>query len=242
MIPIGDDNSEIRRVPIVTYSLIILNLAVFLYEMSLLFSRNGPLRLELFFRTYAMIPREITTGADLPPLLAPYPVYLTLLTSIFMHGGLMHFAGNMLYLWIFGDNVEDRLGSLRFLVFYLLCGLLATAAHIAVQPRAVVPTLGASGAIAGVLGAYLFLFPKKYVNVWLGWLFGIVPMPAVVVIGMWAVLQFISGVSELSARLNGGVAYWAHIGGFLAGLGLVWLFLPSSPTRHLPPTNVRWRY
>jgi membrane associated rhomboid family serine protease len=238
MIPIGDDNSEIRRLPIVTYLLITLNLLVFLYEMSLLFSRNGPFRLALFFRTYAVIPQEITTGMDLPPLLGPYPVYLTLLTSIFMHGGLMHITGNMLYLWIFGDNVEDRLGSLRFLMFYLLCGLLATAAHIVMQPRALIPTLGASGAIAGVLGAYLVLFPGKYVNVWFGWLLGIVPVPAIIVIGMWAILQLVSGISEISNQLNGGVAYWAHIGGFLAGLGLVWLFLPSA---HQQPPNVRCR-
>src|ERR1051326_4818595 len=136
MFPIGDDNNDIEIVPFVTYGLIAINVFVFLYEMVLMFSPQGQHQLDLFFNSFAVIPREISTGRDYPPYISPWPVYITLFTSMFMHGGILHIAGNMLYLWIFGDNVEDAMGSLRFLAFYLLCGLLASAAHVAVEPAA----------------------------------------------------------------------------------------------------------
>src|SRR5207249_2945098 len=179
---------------------------------------------------YSVIPREIYTGQDYPPTISPLPVYTTLFTSMFMHGGFMHIAGNMLYLWIFGDNVEDAMGSVRFLIFYLLCGLVADMAQIISNPLSQVPSLGASGAIAGVLGAYLVLFPHQRVKVWMGWLLGVVEMPAIIVIGLWGILQFVNGLGSLSQRTaqTGGVAYWAHIGGFTAGLLLVFLFRKSK--------------
>ncbi|MEW6731989.1 MAG: rhomboid family intramembrane serine protease [Acidobacteriota bacterium] len=229
MFPIGDDDSRLRGFHIVTYALVAINVLVFLYEVLL-----GE-QLEIFFQAYAVIPKEIVSGRDLPPLIAPLPVYTTLFTSMFMHGGFLHVAGNMLYLWIFGDNIEESMGSLRFLLFYLLCGLLASFAHIISNTGSRVPSLGASGAIAGVLGAYLLFFPHQRVRVWMGWLFGIVEMPAIIVIGFWGLLQFISGLGSLTARTaqTGGVAYWAHIGGFVAGLILATLFRkPKLKLRH----------
>lgn len=216
MFPIGDDDSRLRGFHIITYALIAINVLVFIYELA-----QGE-QLGRFFQAYAVIPKEITTGRDLPPRIEPLPVYATLLSSMFMHGGFMHIAGNMLYLWIFGDNVEEAMGSVRFLIFYLLCGLLASAAHIASNTASIVPSLGASGAIAGVLGAYLLFYPHQRVKVWMGLLFGIVEVPAIIVIGLWGLLQFVNGLGSLSqgTAQTGGVAYWAHIGGFIAGLAL----------------------
>jgi membrane associated rhomboid family serine protease len=226
LFPIGDDNSEIETFPIVTYALILANVLVFLYEMFLQFGPQGGQHLAYFINAYSVVPKEIVTGRDLPPIIAPLPVYITLITSMFMHGGFLHIAGNMLYLWIFGDNVEDAMGSVRFLIFYLLCGFIADFAQIAADPSSRIPSLGASGAIAGVLGAYLVLFPYQRIKVWIGLLFGVVRMPAIIVIGLWAALQFISGFGSLSEKTaqTGGVAYWAHIGGFVGGLALVWIF------------------
>ncbi len=146
---------------------------------------------------------------------------------MFMHGGLSHIGGNMLYLWIFGDNVEDNMGKVRFLIFYLLCGFLASAAHILVAPNSRVPSLGASGAIAGVLGAYLVMFPRNSVRVLM--FMQIIPVPAMIVVGLWGVLQFINGFGSLaSAGSSGGVAYMAHVGGFVAGIVLCFLFRDRS--------------
>lgn len=220
LLPIGDNN-KIRITPIVTYLLVSINILIFLYEMYLLIN-SGEIPLNRFFKAFSVVPLEITTGRDLPPLIAPWPIYATILTSMFMHGSITHIAGNMLYLWIFGDNVEDALGSIKFVLFYLICGLAATLTQILTSPKSLTPLLGASGAIAGVLGAYIVLFPYQRVKVWVGWI-GIVEMPAIIVIGMWAALQFINGYSALTQAQRGGVAYWAHIGGFVAGVVLVLL-------------------
>ena len=202
MFPIGDDNSSRRTVPIVTYALIAINLVFFFLELS-----GG----EAFIQQWAFVPRRFLAnpGGDFP----------TLFTSMFMHAGWLHLLGNMLYLWIFGDNVEDRFGHVKFTIFYLLCGIAATFAQLAFSSGSNIPNLGASGAIAGVLGAYILLFPKTRVNVLMGR--GVIPMPALAVIGLWIVLQFVSGIGSISNTAeSGGVAYMAHIGGFIAGFVL----------------------
>jgi len=205
MFPIGDDDSARRSVPVVTYLLIALNVLFFLVELN----AGDP-----FIEQWSVVPGRLLAnpGADLP----------TIFTSMFMHAGWLHLLGNMLYLWIFGDNVEDSFGHVKFLVFYLLCGIAATFAQVAFTASSSVPNLGASGAIAGVLAAYIVLFPRGQVRVLMGR--GIIPMPALVVIGFWIVLQFISGIGSITAAAQGGVAYMAHIGGFLAGLVLTFLF------------------
>ena len=206
MFPIGDDDSAERTVPIVTYGLIALNVLFFLVELS-----GG----DPFIERWSVVPRRLiqNPGAD----------FITVFTSMFMHGGWLHLGGNMLYLWIFGDNVEDRFGHVKFLLFYLLCGIAATFAQVAFSAGSTVPNLGASGAIAGVLAAYIILFPRGQVKVLMGR--GVVPMPALVVIGLWIVLQFISGVGSITQSAEtGGVAYMAHIGGFVAGLILTFIF------------------
>jgi membrane associated rhomboid family serine protease len=206
MLPIGDDNSSERTVPLVTYALIALNILFFFVELS-----GG----DPFTKRYAFVPSRFVANpsADLP----------TLFTSMFMHGGWLHLGGNMLYLWIFGDNVEDRLGHGVFTVFYFLCGLAATFAQLMVGPGSDVPNLGASGAIAGVLGAYILMFPQGRVRVLQGQ--QVVQMPALMVIGFWIVLQLFSEVGSISSAADrGGVAYMAHIGGFVAGCVLTLVF------------------
>lgn len=210
LFPIGDDDSAQRTMPIVTYALIVLNVLFFFVELS-----GG----EPFIERWSVVPRRLIAnpGGDL----------ITVFTSMFMHGGWLHLLGNMLYLWIFGDNVEDRFGSGKFALFYLLCGIAATIAQVAVSAGSNIPNLGASGAIAGVLGAYLILFPRGQVKVLMGR--GVVPMPALVVIGLWIVLQFVNGVGAITQSAEtGGVAYMAHIGGFVAGLVLTFLFRGRS--------------
>lgn len=230
LMPIGDDNSGRTTQPYVTYALIALNLLVF-------FLLQGAGSNDRFTYGYSTVPYEITHGRDvvtqtttdiggIAQAPGPQPIYLTILTAMFMHGGYAHLFGNMLYLWIFGDNVEDALGHVKFLIFYLLCGLAATAAHILSGPGSLVPSLGASGAIAGVLGGYLLMFPSKRVRVLMGYM-GIVEMPALIVIGIWGALQLFSGVGSIAKTdqtAGSGVAYWAHIGGLAAGLLLVSLF------------------
>ena len=206
MFPIGDDDSSRRTVPLVTYALVALNVLFFFVELS-----GG----DAFVGTWAFVPRRFMANpaADFP----------TLFTSMFMHGGWLHLGGNMLYLWIFGDNVEDRFGHIPFTIFYLLCGLAATFAQLMFSLGSRVPNLGASGAIAGVLGAYILLFPQGRVRVLQG--SQVVQMPALMVIGFWIVLQFFSGIGSIANTAEtGGVAYMAHIGGFLAGLVLTFLF------------------
>jgi membrane associated rhomboid family serine protease len=214
MFPIGDDNSTRRALPFVTYALIGLNVLVFLLEI-----QDG----EAFIREWAFIPARFTAdpAGNLP----------TIFSAMFMHGGWLHLGGNMLYLWIFGDNVEDRFGHVKYLLFYLLAGIAATFAQFAVVPGSNVPNVGASGAIAGVLGAYILMFPHARVNV----LFGshIVAMPAVIVLGFWIVLQLMSGVGSIAATDAdvGGVAYMAHVGGFVAGFLMAFLFRGSGNPR-----------
>ena len=216
MFPIGDDDSGQRTVPIVTYTLIVLNILFFLVELS---SGNA------FIEQWAFVPRRFLANpaADVP----------TLFTSMFMHAGWLHLLGNMLYLWIFGDNVEDRFGHGLFAIFYLLCGLAATFAQLAFSAGSSVPNLGASGAIAGVLGAYLLLFPQGRVRVLQGQ--QVVQMPALMVIGFWIVLQLFSGIGSISAAADrGGVAYMAHIGGFMAGCVMTFIFRGSSRGMRTP--------
>ena len=209
MFPIGDDNTSRRIVPLVTYALIALNVLFFFVEQS-----GG----DAFIGKWAFVPSRFLAN--------PFGDFLTLFTSIFMHAGWVHLGGNMLYLWIFGDNVEDRFGHIKFTVFYLLCGFAATFAQLAFSLGSNVPHLGASGAIAGVLGAYILLFPQGKVRVLQGQ--RVIQVPALIVIGMWIVLQFFSGIGSIAniAR-TGGVAYMAHIGGFLAGFVLTFLFRGS---------------
>jgi membrane associated rhomboid family serine protease len=209
MLPIGDDDTSRRTVPLVTYALIALNVLFFFVEQS-----GG----DVFIEKWAFVPRRFLAN--------PFDNFLTLFTSMFMHAGWVHLGGNMLYLWIFGDNVEDRFGHLKFIIFYLLCGLAATFAQLAFSLGSNVPNLGASGAIAGVLGAYILLFPQGRVRVLQGQ--QVIQVPALIVIGLWIVLQFFSGIGSIaSTAQTGGVAYMAHIGGFLAGFVLTFLFRQS---------------
>ena len=209
MFPIGDDNTSRRTVPLVTYALMALNVLFFLVELS-----GG----DAFIMEWAFVPSRFLAN--------PFGGLLTLFTSMFMHAGWVHLGGNMLYLWIFGDNVEDRFGHMKFTIFYLLCGLGATFAQLAFSLGSNVPNLGASGAIAGVLGAYILLFPQAKIRVLQGQ--RVVQVPALIVIGLWIVLQFFSGIGSIAnTAQTGGVAYMAHIGGFLAGFALTFLFRGS---------------
>jgi rhomboid family protein len=238
VLPLRDDDTDRHTVPVVTYGLIAVNILVWLVELNL-----G----DRFINGYSTVPFEITHGKDLVGMQTiqaggqsiairlypgPTPIYLTLLTSMFMHASWAHIGGNMLYLWIFGDNIEDRIGSAKFLVFYLLCGLAASAADIMVKTDSVIPSLGASGAIAGVLGAYLVLFPKRTVRVLVAR--QIVNMPAFIVLGLWILLQVFSQISIVGGQ-TGGVAYMAHIGGFIAGVALIFLL---GGRRAVPPREM----
>jgi membrane associated rhomboid family serine protease len=206
MLPIGDDDSARRTVPLVTYGLIALNVLFFIVELT-----GG----DAFIAKWAFVPSRFLAN--------PFGDFLTLFTAMFMHAGWLHLGGNMLYLWIFGDNVEDRFGHIKFIIFYLICGLAATFAQLAFSTRSNVPNLGASGAIAGVLGAYILLFPKGSVRVLQG--SRVIQVSALIVIGIWIVLQFFSGIGSIvSTAQTGGVAYMAHIGGFVAGFLLTFLF------------------
>ena len=237
MIPVSDSRTPRRRFPVLTYGLIAVNILVFFYELTL----SEP-RLDAFITAYGVVPIAVTAGRDIPPG-APSPVWLTLFTSQFLHGGWAHFLGNMLYLWIFGDNVEDRMGHLKYLVFYLLCGWTASYAHIWSSPGSSVPSIGASGAIAGVLGAYITLYPgARVVTILpLGIFVQLIQVPAVFFLGLWFLQQFLSGTLSLAARTaqTGGVAWWAHIGGFAAGFVLVWLF--KKKVRQPLPRDVWWQ-
>ncbi len=214
MIPLRD-NIPSYRTPIVTVGLIAANILVYMNQLML-----PPQAAVQFVYLYGLIPLEISGGDLLVP--HPVPLYATVFTSMFVHGGLFHLGGNMLYLWIFGDNVEDRIGRLKFLVFYLLSGLAAAATQIWTDPASKIPMIGASGAISGVLGAYLFLFPHARVLtlIPLGFFYRLVEVPALIVLGFWIVVQVLNGVGTLGVQV-GGVAWFAHIGGFVAGLGMV---------------------
>lgn len=213
MFPIGDDNSARRTFPVVTYVLIALNVLFFFFELT-----AG----DAFIMQWAFVPSRFLAN--------PAGDFLTLFTAMFMHAGWLHLGGNMLYLWIFGDNVEDRFGHIQFTIFYLLCGLAATFAQLAFNMGSNVPNLGASGAIAGVLGAYILLFPQGKVSVLQGQ--RVIQVPALIVIGLWIVLQLFSGVGSIAQTADtGGVAYMAHIGGFIAGFALTFLLRGNSTRR-----------
>jgi membrane associated rhomboid family serine protease len=211
MFPIGDDNSNIKIFPVVTYALIALNVLFFFVELG-----GGT----AFIERWAFVPARFVAN--------PAGDSITLFTAMFMHAGWVHLGGNMLYLWIFGDNVEDRFGHVKFLIFYLVCGLAATFAQLAFNPESTIPNLGASGAIAGVLGAYILLFPQARIQVLQRQ--RVVQVPALIVIGLWFVLQLFSGIGSIAATTadTGGVAYMAHIGGFVAGFALTFLFRGSD--------------
>ena len=252
VIPISSDNSDRRTTPVVNYAIIALNVLIFLLAQGM--GTN-----DKFTYAFACVPEEILTGRDLDqpvsienpitkqeigqidlqPLPGHLPVYITLLTSMFMHGGWMHLLGNMLFLWIFGDNIEDDVGHLRYVAFYLICGVIASLAHVAATfafgGNPYIPSLGASGAISGVMGGYLLMHPTRRVT---AIVFGtLTRVPAYVAIGMWFVFQIISSLGALGGGTQaGGVAYAAHIGGFIAGLVLVKLFslgrdVDRRPTR-----------
>jgi membrane associated rhomboid family serine protease len=219
MLPIGDENIRGRGPAIVTYGLIALNVLAFFVEIN----QPTPAALQSFITSWGVVPTEYTRGQDLPPYI-PFPFWTTLFTSMFLHGGWAHIFGNMLYLWIFGDNLEHTMGRARFLVFYLLTGVAAGLAHILVNGDSRIPSVGASGAISGILGGYLLLFPRNRIRVLMGY-YGVAAVPAYVMLGMWILLQLLSGVGEVArTEQTGGVAYMAHIGGFVAGLLLVKLF------------------
>jgi membrane associated rhomboid family serine protease len=218
MLPIGDDRLEGGSAPLVTIGLVVLNVLVFLLELS----QPSQGALESFIQAWGVVPREYAVARDLAPAI-PLPYWTTLVTSMFLHGGWMHLGGNMLYLWIFGDNIEKLIGHLRFLSFYLLCGLAAGIAHIVFSLNSGIPTVGASGAISGVLGGYLVLFPKNRVRILTQR--GVVAVPAVVVLGFWILIQFVNGLGSITNTPDtGGVAYLAHIGGFVAGFVLISAF------------------
>jgi membrane associated rhomboid family serine protease len=214
MIPIGDEQVPGGPPPLVNYALIALNVLAFFLELS---KPQGAL--EAFVTAWGVVPREYSAGRDLAPTI-PLPFWSTLFTSMFLHGGWAHLGGNMLYLWIFGDNLEKILGGVRYLIFYVLCGLAASFAHILSAPNSAIPTVGASGAISGVLGGYLLLFPRNKVRVFTRG--GIMAVPAFVMLGLWILIQFVSGMGSIAqTEQSSGVAYMAHIGGFVAGMILI---------------------
>ena len=245
MLPISDDNSDRKTFPFVNLIFIALNILVFIMYQQWGTNTN-------FTYSYATVPAEILTGHDIvtdPVLLhdpvsgrtfqmpglgiTPIPVWLTLITSMFMHGGLAHLGGNMLYLYIFGDNIEDRLGHVRYFFFYLLCGIIASLTHVFTTylfgENHLIPSLGASGAISGVMGAYLLLFPTRRVTVLL--LFFFIHVPAFIVLGFWILLQLANGTGYLGGSEATGIAYAAHIGGFFAGLLLIKKFVQQQQVK-----------
>ncbi|MGN6402232.1 MAG: rhomboid family intramembrane serine protease [Flavisolibacter sp.] len=245
LLPIGDDNRDRRLTPVVNYLLIAANILVFVFLQGL----GNDVH---FAYAYATVPAEILSGHDIitgskifiDPLTGQHlqmpglqrtdiPVFLTLITSMFMHGGIAHLAGNMLYLFIFGDNLENVMGHRNYFFFYLLCGVLAGLSHVFTtayfNQNTLMPSLGASGAISGVLAGYVFLFPKRSVHVWLFFFFTI-SVPAFLALGLWFIFQLVSGLGTLGGEETGGVAYAAHIGGFIAGFILVKLFAKPQRT------------
>ena len=217
MVPLNDDN-PIRITPYITYIFITVNVLVFIHEMSL-----NQSQLNSFFQLYAVVPEELTASFNGVSVNQPVPEWLTLISSQFLHGGFMHVAGNMLFLWVFGNNIEDRLGHFKYIIFYITCGILAALAQWFFSMQSGVPSLGASGAIAGVMGAYIIRFPRARILtlVPLGFFITTIRIPAVFFLGFWFVQQAISGVASLGVTSDietGGIAYWAHAGGFVFGV------------------------
>lgn len=251
LFPIGDDDRQLQGTAYVTIAFLVLNLFVFFVLQQAGMNAD-------FIYGWSVVPAEITGGVDIttpqvveaggerveiPAAPGPEPVYLTIFTAMFMHGGYAHLFGNLLYLWIFGDNVEEYVGSAAFLVFYLVSGVAATLAQVLLDPDGVVPNMGASGAISGVLGAYIVFFPRNRVHAL--FFYFIVSVPAFVAIGLWIVFQFFSGVGSVVAAEStvGGVAYGAHIGGFLAGLVFAggWRLIRGGPPTSKPDRRSRER-
>ena len=234
MIPVGDEPRS-RAFPFVNLTLIVVNVLVFFYELTL-----RPRDLQALFFDWGVVPVRLVDWLQSP---SGWEVPATVITSMFLHGGWLHLIGNMLYLWVFGDNVEDALGHVKYLLFYLASGIGAVALQVAIDMDGTIPMVGASGAISGVLGAYLVLYPTATVAVlvpWF-WFFGFMPMPAAVLIGFWFLLQLFSGVASLGAQAVGvetGIAFWAHIGGFITGFLLVLLLRP----RRRSPVLQRWDF
>jgi membrane associated rhomboid family serine protease len=219
MFPLWDDLPT-KKFPLITVAIIVLNTMVYLYEASL-----GE-KFTQFIYAMGLIPFEITHHTDLLPT-GPSIIYLTIFTSMFMHGSIIHLLGNMLFLWIFGNNVEEYLGRVNFIIFYLVCGLSAAFTQIFFNPNSTMPMVGASGAIAGVLGAYLLLYPRARVTtvIIFGFFIRLIKIPAVVVLSFWIIYQFLYGISSLAVKTGeGGVAWFAHIGGFIGGIILIKLF------------------
>lgn len=234
MIPLHDDNPT-ELTPVVTIASITACVLVFLYQASL---PVGPENTFVF--QYGAIPALLFGQANLPEtVIVPIPAYATLLTSMFLHGGWIHLIGNMLYLWVFGNNIEDVMGHAKYALFYLTCGVLAALSHAVTDPSSTVPMVGASGAISGVLGAYVLLFPRARVLVLIPGL-GITRVAAGVVLGMWFVMQLLSGGISIGSK-GGGIAFFAHIGGFLAGMALIGLFKRRDVPFFAPSRRDRWK-
>lgn len=239
MFPLGDENDDRVRTPYVNYLFIGINVLVFVFLQGL----GGN---EAFTYAFSLVPQEITSGIDITTAQViraggesvsinhqptPLPVYFNFLSSMFMHGDIMHIFGNMLFLWIFGDNIENLLGHVRYALFYLVCGIAAAAAQIVLGPDSIIPMLGASGAISGVLGGYMLLFPTRKVRALIFRM--VTTVPAYVALGLWIGYQIVLGF--LTPQGTGGVAYAAHIGGFVAGLALVKVFAIGTKAQNIPP-------
>ncbi len=240
MFPISDDNPRRHVTPVVNYAIIGICVVVFLIQISL-----GSQGEERSILSLGMIPARLFGYKDLSPDLIIVPAWATIFTSMFMHGGFLHVGGNMLYLWIFGDNVEDSMGHFRYLVFYLVCGVAAALTQGLVDPSSEAPMIGASGAISGVLGAYILLHPRATIRVliFLGFFVTIAHIPAWIVLGVWFGMQLLSATSASAS--GPGVAFFAHIGGFVSGLALItvfkrrWIELLQKP--HTKPFHVEHR-
>ncbi|MET0752585.1 MAG: rhomboid family intramembrane serine protease [Pyrinomonadaceae bacterium] len=240
MFPLGDDNSDRVITPYVNYILIAINVLVFVFLQRL----GGN---DAFSYAFSLVPKEITTGIDITGIqivrdslgntgkiehyATPLPVYFNFLSSMFMHGDFMHIIGNMLFLWVFGDNIENLIGHVRYLIFYLVCGIAAALGQVLLSPDSIIPMLGASGAISGVLGGYILLFPTRRVR---ALLFNVITtVPAYVALGLWIGIQLLQGY--LTPAGQGGVAYAAHIGGFIAGLVLIKIFALGTKAQNISP-------
>jgi len=224
LFPFKDDNPT-RTFPLVTIGVIVINILVYIWE---LISPSGE---KYIAYRYGAIPSSLLSFEKTEPF-SLHPS-LSIFSSMFLHGGLLHIGGNMLYLWIFGNNIEDRLGHFRFILFYLMCGIVAAYSHAITAPSSTVPMIGASGAVAGILGAYILLFPRAKVHtlVFFGFFVEIIKIPALIVIGFWAIIQVVNGILSQSLVAQGGVAWFAHVGGFLAGLSTIKILLPKGRFR-----------
>ena len=254
MLPFSDADTHHRSFPAVNVSIIGICVLVFLYELAIsgfaVIGGGDSRALSIFFFTWGFIPVELTRGEALTGVIeTPTPTWTTMFSSLFMHGGLMHLAGNMMFLWVFGDNIEDRMGHVKYLAFYLVAGVVATLSHWLIDPGSPVPLIGASGAIAGVLGAYLFTYPHNRVKVLvIFFLITVIQMRAMWLLALWFGWQLIQGVLSIGISNQVSVAFFAHIGGFVFGVGVIVLYRlatrqPIWPPRYslAPPSSQFWR-